>query len=469
MILPAILDPFVAGAPAAVMTRLALDWIINGTTLDTLMQDVAQGQYQREFALRHFVQVMLDVACGFRPSPRAAFLRREFETIASLSAFYRKLGRMEPAVTEDIVRQTARRARQLIVAADALLPEPVPGYAMRILDGNVLAGTEHRIKPLRTTWAAGLPGMSLAVYEPASGLILDLILEENAHSQERALVDRVAVEPGQFWIMDRNFCVRSLLFRIERSEADFLVRWHRTSLPFRETGILRPVGHCAAGAIFEQAIEVDDADGMPHPLRRIVLKLDVPTRDGETEIVLITNLPCEVTAETCCAAYAGRWQIEGHYQRMTDLLHCEIPTLGRPRAALFGFSMAAIAGNALAVLQGNLRVTHGEEIAQEVSAFAMVDEVAEVYPGMMTAVPPSSWPQVAGCEASEVAGVLNGLADRVPVHRMFRCRRGPKKPRPKRIRGERVRHRSNKKLLDEARAARHDGPPPKSPSAESTK
>jgi hypothetical protein len=460
VILPAILEPFTAGAPAAVMARLTLDWIIEGTRLDTLLQDVAEEQYQREFALGHFVQVMLDVACGFRPSPRAAFLRRDFQKIASLSAFYRKLGRMETTVTEEVVRQTARRARQLIAAAGALLPEPVPGYAMRILDGNVLAGAEHRIGPLRTTWAAGLPGMSLAVYEPASGLILDLILEENAHSQERALVDRVAVGPGQLWVMDRNFCVRSLLFRIARAESFFLVRWHRSSLPFREVDVPRPAGRCAAGQISEQVIGVEGADGTPHLLRRIVLELDVPTRDGETEIVLITNLPPEVTAEACCAAYAGRWQIEGHYQRLTDLLHCEVPTLGRPRAALFAFSMSAIAGNALAVLQGNLRVAHGEEIAQEVSAFALVDEVAEVYPGMMLAVPPPAWPPPAGCEAAELAEVLNGLADRVPVHRMFRCRRGPKKPRPKRIRGERVRHRSNKKLLDEARAARQNGPPP---------
>jgi hypothetical protein len=91
-----------------------------------------------------------------------------------------------------------------------------------------------------------------------------------------------------------------------------------------------------------------------------------------------------------------------------------------------------------------------------------------VYPGMMTAVPPPAWPRLAGCDAAELAVVLNGLADRVPVHRMFRCRRGPKKPRPKRIRGERVRHRSNKKLLDQARAARRDGPPPKSLSVKST-
>jgi len=35
--------------------------------------------------------------------------------------------------------------------------------------------------------------MSLAVSELASGVILDLILEEDAHCQERTLVDRVEV------------------------------------------------------------------------------------------------------------------------------------------------------------------------------------------------------------------------------------------------------------------------------------
>lgn len=467
MVLPAILNPFVEGAPAAVMTRIALDWIIDGTPLDELFHEVAEGQYEREFALSHFVQVMLDVACGFRPTPRSAFMRRELQRVASVSAFYRKLGRMELGITEDVVRRTARRARQLIVASDALAPEPIPGYAARIIDGNVLAGTEHRIKPLRTTWSAGLPGMSLAVYEPASGLILDLILQEDAHCQERALFDRITVAPGQLWIMDRNFCVRSLLFRIERAAAFFLVRWHRSTLPYRAAGRLRPRGRCAAGRISEQSIEVEDGDGVAHTLRRIVLTLDQPTRDGETEIVLITDLPAEVTAEACCAAYAGRWQIEGHYQRLTDLLHCEVPSLGQPRAALFAFSMSAVAGNALAVLKGNLRVAHGEEIAAEVSAFALVGEVAEVYPGMMMAVPPAAWPRLETCDAAEVAGLLNGLADRVPVHRMFRCRRGPKKPRPKRSRGNRVHHVSNKKLLDRARAKRTPTQRSRSPSGTS--
>jgi hypothetical protein len=56
LVLPAILNPFVKDAPAAVMTRIALDWIIDGTPLDELFDEVAGGQYTREFPLAHFVQ-----------------------------------------------------------------------------------------------------------------------------------------------------------------------------------------------------------------------------------------------------------------------------------------------------------------------------------------------------------------------------------------------------------------------------
>ncbi|MBV8313686.1 MAG: hypothetical protein JOZ53_01885 [Planctomycetaceae bacterium] len=93
-------------------------------------------------------------------------------------------------------------------------------------------------------------------------------------------------------------------------------------------GRLRARGRCAAGQIFEQPIDVTDDEGGVHRLHRILLKLDGPTQDGEAEIVLVTNLPAAVTALQCCEAYRGRWRIEGHYQALTDLLHCEVPGLG---------------------------------------------------------------------------------------------------------------------------------------------
>jgi hypothetical protein len=453
MVLPAILDPYSKGAAPAVMTRIALDWMIEQTSLDPILEDVAVGQYDREFLLGHFVQVMADVACGFRRSLRAAFLKRQLNRVASISAFYRKLARMEPVVPAAIVRETAARARELIVAAKGLTPEPITGYAARILDGNVLTGTDHRITELRSTLSAALPGKSLTIYEPASGLVLDVILEENAHTQERALLDQVIIALGQLWIMDRNFCVRTFLFRILRAEAFFLVRRHASTLPFTSIKPLKPVGRCDAGAILEQPIWVDDPEleGRRYRLRRIVLRLDQPTREGETEIVLITNLPASVPAERCCQVYRGRWEIETHYQKLTDLLHCEIPTLGYPRAALFAFCISVVAGNALAILKGNLRAVHGDEMVAELSTYALVNDVAEVYPGMMIGVPAVAWSFLRDCSATEVAELLTDLATKVPLEQMLRCRRGPKKPRKTRkSSGSRIHHVATKKLLDQA-------------------
>ena len=453
MVLPAILDPFAEGAASAVMTRLALDWMIERTSLDPILEGVAEGQYNREFLLGHFVQVMADVACGFRRSVRAAFLKRQFDLVASISAFYRKLARMEPVVPAAIVRETAGRARELIVASNGLAQESIKGYSARILDGNVLTGTDHRITPLRSTRSAVLPGKSLTIYEPVSSLILDVVLEENAHTQERALLDQVVVEPGQLWIMDRNFCVRTFLFRIHRATAFFLVRRHASTLPFESIEPLRPAGRCAAGEIFEHPIWVDDpeCEGRRYRLRRIVLRLDQPTREGETEIVLITNLPDTVPAELCCLVYRGRWEIETHYQKLTDLLHCEIPTLGYPRAALFAFCMSVLAGNALAVLKGNLRAVHGDEMVTELSTYALVNDVAEVYPGMMIAVPTLEWSFYRGWSVTQVAELLTDLATKVPLDRMLRCRRGPKKPRKtKKSSGNRIHHMATQKLLVKA-------------------
>src|SRR3954469_16654050 len=250
MILPAIFDPFAKGAAATVMTRMALEWLVDDAALDQLFEDQARSQYTRELSLSHMVHLMLDVASGVRPSPRAAFEARWEELRVSAVAFYGKLKRMEPEVTAAVVRHLAGRARQVIGHAGGLLDEPAPGFAARILDGNVLAGTEHRAAPLRGTRAAALPGKLLAVYEPASELILDVVPSEDAYTQERALLDRVRVEAGQLWIADRNFCVRTFLFRVARRDASFLVRRHLSTLPYEPAGDARRVGRVETGEVF---------------------------------------------------------------------------------------------------------------------------------------------------------------------------------------------------------------------------
>src|SRR3954447_6780846 len=111
MTLPAIFDPFAKGAAATVMTRMALEWLVDDAALDQLFEDQAQAQYTRELTLSHMVNLMLDVASGVRPSPRAAFEARWEQLRVSAVAFYGKLKRMEPEVTAAVARPLAGRAR----------------------------------------------------------------------------------------------------------------------------------------------------------------------------------------------------------------------------------------------------------------------------------------------------------------------------------------------------------------------
>ena len=66
-------------------------------------------------------------------------------------------------------------------------PPLLAGYQVRIIDGNALAATEHRLQVLRTVAAAPLPGKSLVVLDPALRLAVDIFPCEDGHAQERRL------------------------------------------------------------------------------------------------------------------------------------------------------------------------------------------------------------------------------------------------------------------------------------------
>ncbi|MFO0884323.1 MAG: hypothetical protein U0894_09055 [Pirellulales bacterium] len=55
-------------------------------------------------------------------------------------------------------------------------------------------------------------------------MILHAILEEDAYSQERALLPAVTLSKGMHLIADRNFCVPGFLAKVQASKAFFTVR-----------------------------------------------------------------------------------------------------------------------------------------------------------------------------------------------------------------------------------------------------
>lgn len=441
--------PFVQGAPCAVMTRLAAEWLLDEATVNELFDAHAVEQYQREITLSNVVNVMLDVACGTRRSPRAAFMARSEEIAASLSAFYGKLQRTETSLGEAIIAHTAKRARELIRKLGGEAEEPVPGYRSVILDGNMLAGTEHRLEPLRKSRAAALPGKALALYECATGLILHAILEEDAYSQERALLPAVTLSKGMHLIADRNFCVPGFLAKVQASKAFFTVRQHRSSLPLESLEILEEkqcIGETSTGQVYEQQVQVTQKEEV-YTWRMVTLELHAPTRGGDQQIVLFSNLPSQVSGLAICEAYRQRWTIENHFQRLTEWLHCEVETLSHPRAALFAFSMSVVAGNLLAIVIASLRAVHGNDLADNVSYCELADEAGGAYRGMLMALPPARWEWASQSSVSQMATLLKRVAEKANPKRLRKTTRKPKPPQ-RTPNCTNIRHRSTHRVIN---------------------
>lgn len=446
---PRALAPFLRRAPVPVLVRSCLEWMTAHADLNALFDGTAQDQYTRSLTLDFLADLLLDVACGTQPSAHAALKARREQIDVSRQAFYAKLARMELPVSEAVAARFADLAETVMAHCGFTGNEPIPGFAGRVLDGTVLGGrTEHRIAPLRGLRAAGLTGHALAVYAPAQRTVRQLALDEDAYTQERAMLPRVQMQAGEVWIADRNFCVLSFLFRLQRQDAAFVIRWHAQNCPFEELAPVASASGSTQGAR-EQPVRLTDPDtGECMTVRRIVLPLAKPTRNGDAELILMTNLPQTIGADVICDAYRDRWQIETHFQRLTQQLHCEPPALNMPRAALFAFAMATVAGNALALVLAALQAAHGEETVRELSYYFFVLEISQIWLGMQVAVPSQEWGFIRAATAETLADWLLALARHADMAYFRRSRRGPKKKPPKKHSDGRT-HVSNKRLIEE--------------------
>jgi hypothetical protein len=92
-------------------------------------------------------------------------------------------------------------------------------------------------------------------------------------------------------------------------------------------------------------------------LRRITRELDQPTRDGDREIQILTDLPEEVADAVRIADLdRPRWTLETAFQEIAATLNGEIDALGYPRAALFTLGVALVAYNSDERGQGGVAV-----------------------------------------------------------------------------------------------------------------
>lgn len=454
MVFDQVFQRFLDESPVCVMMRATMESIFAPAKLDALFHRVAVEQYERELLFSTVVDLTSLVVCRIARSVNAAYVKLCERIPVSIKSVYDKLAHVEPSTARALVQHTAREVSELIDRMGGACTPLLPGFRVRILDGNHINGTEHRLGVLRGTAAGALPGQSLVLLDPQRMVIDDCFPCEDGHAQERSLLHQVlgVIRARDLIIDDRNFCTLGFLCGIHRRKGRFITRQH-AGLPWQPQGRERFVGRCKSGEVYEQgAVLTDPETGRQVQVRRIRLKLKKPTRDGDGEIFLLTDLPAsKANAVKVAQLYLHRWKLETAFQQLTVHLRCEPNTLGYPRAALFAFAVAMCCYNLLAAVKAALRSHHGEKtIEQDVSSYYVTEEISAVYRGMMIALPPEQWKEFQTMRPAQLAARLRRWAGGVDLKDYPKHVRGPKKPRPKRPNAK-SQHVSTAKCLAEQR------------------
>jgi IS4 transposase len=188
------------------------------------------------------------------------------------------------ALVQENGRRLAALSEQLGMAPS------LPGWQLRIVDGNHLPASDKRLGALKGRTGAMLPGYSLVVYDPNLEVVVDLLPSEDACQHERVTAQALFApsQPGQLWIADRNFCATTTLAGWEAGGSGFLVRKQACDPRLAEEGPWQACGRIDGGEVHEQCIATACGE---HQWRRIALHLDAATGSGETTIRLWSNLP----------------------------------------------------------------------------------------------------------------------------------------------------------------------------------
>lgn len=425
----AMLKRFSEQAPVAVMARLGMQRAVGADWVNQVFEEHSETQYTRELLFSTVVELMSLVALGLRPSLHAA-AQKMGDLPVSLTALYDKVNRVEPNVVQALVRGSAERLAPVMSPLRRGVAPWLPGWRVRIVDGNHLPASEKRLMPLRGFRGAALPGHSLVVFDPDAGLVVDLVPCEDGHASERGLLAKAlqAATTGDLWIGDRHFCTAPAIRLAMARGAAVLFREHGAHPNPMPTGPRRKVGRVATGVVYEEPVQIPATAEEPAlALRRIEVVLDEPTTDGDTVIRLLTTLPSTVEACIVAQLYRGRWSIEGLFGRLEAALNSEVRTLGYPRAALLAFGTAVVAYNVLAVIESAVAAAHDLETAGlQVSTFYVADDVRTDYRGMLIAIAATVWEAFDPMPPARLARTLLTIAANVGPRTIRKHPRGPK-------------------------------------------
>ena len=422
-----IFDKFASKRPMATLGLMSVHAIFSNSVIDQVFEEASSRQYTKELAFSACVRLLGEVALLGTASVNAAYKKVDASIPVSISAVYQKLRCVEPSVCQALVAVTAKKSANLIKHLKATREEPIPGYRLRVIDGNYLARSERRIKELRDSNVAAIPGMSMAVYDYATDLITELRVDEDGHANERKLTPALLdiARKDDLLLADRLYCTYPVIDALTQTKSKFLIR-HHANMPLQWTGReVKGCGRCKTGKVSYQQVTLKDG----RMATAIIITRDKPTKDGKSQVILLTNL--EVTKELAVQLanlYLKRWKIEEAFRQLTEYLSCEIQTLGYPRAALLAFSLAVTAYNCLRCVKAAAANRFGvAKVDEELSMYYVGLELKSTIGGMQAVTESENWQIYEEMSIKELAQAMKEVAAHIHFGSYQKSPRGPKK------------------------------------------
>jgi len=386
-----------ARLPLADSVLSLLGYLWSPSFLDGLF-DAHRGRcYEQDLTFPRLVELVRDALLVHRGSGRASFeaadARGELPVLAG--SVYQKLARLPVAVSQALLRETARRLPELLPGAgvggggggdanDPPLPASLAGLEVVALDGKVLKHVHRRLKPLRPLQGKLLGGRVLVALAVRPGLALAMNGCEDAERNDCPLVpgavaqvrEQVAAR-GVLFMADRQMCDLGLMALFTQRRGDhFLVRHNRT-LSFEPDPARPPQrGTDPRGRAFVQ--EWGWAGAASQRSRRRYVRRITLTRDGpgEEDVVLVTDLLDEraYPAVDLLEAYLRRWGIERVFQQVTEVFNLKHLIGTQPRATIFQAAFCFVLYNLVQVVRCYV-ARAGRRAAESVSTRKLFEDV----------------------------------------------------------------------------------------------
>jgi len=362
--------------------------------------------YTRELTFDVFVALIREALLHHQGSGRQACEQARLNDVLTVSnqSVYNKLAGVPIALSEAFLIENTQQLLPLLPTdRTANAPASLRQFRILTVDGKVTKRIAKKLGILRGLRGGALGGKALVCLDNNSGLVLALAGcadgDANDCSLVPALVDRVkaivAADEQCLSVGDAQFADLTQPRRFQElvpgGRSHFLVRYSAKTT-FTADASARPAeaegrltGTDSRGRQWHQ--EWGRLGSEDNPKRLFVRRVTVE-RPGEKAVSVLTDLadPQKFPAEDLLECYLSRVQIEGVFQKITEVFSLKKLIASRPKGTVFQLSFCLLLYNLIQVVQAYVAEGHALK-PTDVSTEMLFVDVQKQLSALMEVVP----------------------------------------------------------------------------------